>query len=67
MPTFAEQMVTKYETLLLKAAGLSSVNVDGVNVSYRDLASDYEKWKRRVAQEQGARPRIASVDLGGNA
>jgi hypothetical protein len=32
MATFAEQMVTKYETLLQTSAGLDTVSVDGQSV-----------------------------------
>ena len=63
MATFAEQMVTKLETLLLSSAGLRSVNVDGESVTYADLESRYDYWKSRVNRESGDRPITATVDL----
>lgn len=63
MPSFAEQMVTKLETLLLASAGLKSVSVDGEAVSYADLESRYDYWKSRVSRESGDRPLSATVDL----
>jgi hypothetical protein len=64
-PTFAEQMVAKYEALLLEATGLKSVSVAGQMVTYDDLQTQYDLWKGRVAREQGTRPRILSAELGG--
>jgi len=63
MPTFAETMVTKLETLLTASVGLQSVNVDGRAVTYQQLRGEYDYWKSRVAREQGTRPRVAQVDL----
>lgn len=65
MPSFAEQMVTKLETLLLASAGLRSVNVDGETVTYADLESRYDYWKSRVSRESGTRPLSATIDLSG--
>ena len=64
-PTFAEQMVTKLEALLLENAGVQSVNVDGQAVTFTDLQRQYDYWKGKVARESGTRPRVASVNLGG--
>ena len=63
--TFAEQMVEKLEALLLKAAGHSSISVDGQAVTYSDLEAKYNYWKRQVARESGAKPLIADIDLSG--
>lgn len=63
MPSFAETMVTKLETLIASSAGLKSVSVDGEAVTYDDLLKQYDYWKSRVARESGARPRVAQVDL----
>ena len=61
--TFAEQMLEKYEELLLANAGLKQVSVDGQTVSYAELERRYEFWRRRVAVERGSRPRSASIKL----
>jgi archaellin len=67
MATTAETMVTSLETFLASNVGVTSLNIDGVSVSYsraqamRELAY----WKSRVTRETGARPRVATFDLGG--
>jgi len=58
--TFAEQMLEKYEELLLANAGLKQVSVDGQTVSYAELERRYEFWR---AVERGSRPRSASIKL----
>ncbi len=63
MATFADQMVTKYETLLLQAAGLRAVQVDGQSVSYGDLERRHRHWKRIQARERGVRPPAAVIRL----
>jgi hypothetical protein len=65
MATFAEQMVTKYETLLQTSAGLDTVSVDGQSVRYTDVEAKYRYWKREVARQAGQRPQAASINLGG--
>jgi len=65
MATFAQQMVTKYEQLLLENAGLTVVNVDGQQVSYADLEAKYEHWRQRVLKEAGKRPAISRIRLDG--
>lgn len=65
VPTFAETMVTKLETLLLANAGAESVSLDGQAVTFADLERKYDYWKSRVALEQGTKPRVASINLGG--
>lgn len=64
-PTFAEQMVSKYEALLLKSAGLQSVSVEGESMSLADLEGKWEFWKNKVAREGGSKPRIAVIKMGG--
>lgn len=59
-------MVAKYEQLLLENAGAHSVTVDGQSVTFTDLEERYEKWQRKLAAEQGTRPRVAQIDLQGN-
>jgi len=51
MATFAETMLSKYETLLQTATGLDSVTVDGQSVRYADVEAKYRYWKREVARE----------------
>ena len=62
-PTFAEQMVAKYEALLLKCAGLTSVNVDGITTSLANLEAKHAYWKTRVAREAGTRPLASTIRL----
>lgn len=65
MSTFADQMVAKYEALLLANAGLTSINVDGQVVSFADLEAKYQQWKSMAARESGRRPRAAQIKLSG--
>jgi hypothetical protein len=64
-PTFAEQMVAKYETLLLQSAGLQSISVDGQSMSVADLESKWQYWKNQVARENGTKPRLSVIKMGG--
>lgn len=65
-PTFTEQMIAKLEALLLENPGVDRISLpDGRSVSYRDLKAELEYWRRRAAQETAARPRLASINLGG--
>lgn len=64
-PTFAEQMVTKLEALLLANPGASSINIDGTATSYVDLEARLQQYRAQVAREQGTRPRLKTFDLGG--
>jgi len=61
--THAEKMVAKLEELLLANAGVDTVVIDGVRVSYADLEAKLNHWKRQVANEQGTNPRAATIDL----
>jgi 3-deoxy-D-arabino-heptulosonate 7-phosphate (DAHP) synthase len=63
MPTFAQQQVTRLETLLAANVGLKNVTVGNTSVAYEDLEAQYEKWKSKVARENGTRPRVASINL----
>lgn len=64
-PTFAEQMVSKLETVLLESAGLKTVSVSGTVTTFDDVQRQYEFWKSKVAREQGRKPRLVRVDLSG--
>lgn len=65
MPTtFAQDQVTRLETLLAQNTGVESVTVDGQSVKYSDLLKQYEFWKSRAARESGARPVAYNVNLG---
>jgi len=63
MATFAETMLSKYETLLQTSAGLDTVSVDGQSVRYVDLEAKCRRLKREVAREKGQRPQAASINL----
>jgi hypothetical protein len=60
---FTKQMVAKYRGMLLSAAGLSSVTLDGQVVSYQDLQSQYSYWKGKLAQLEGGASRLQTIDL----
>lgn len=62
-PTFAEQMVAKYQEILLKCAGMTSANIDGRQVALSDLEQKLAYWEAKVAREQGGRPQITSIRL----
>ena len=64
-PSFNQQMVTKLQALLLKNVGVQSVTVDGVAVSYADLQRELDHYEARLARENGTKPRIARINLGG--
>jgi hypothetical protein len=64
-PSFAERMVTKLETMLLENVGVTSVNVDGVAVSYADLEEKYAYWKRKRDAEQGRGRTVSQIIVGG--
>ena len=55
MATFAETMLSKYETLLQTSAGLDTVSVDGQSVRYVDVEAKYRYWKREVARQTATR------------
>lgn len=63
--TFAQQMLTKIEALLLANPGVQSITIDGESVSYVDLMKQYDSWASRVARETGTKPRVFQIDLGG--
>ncbi len=65
VPSFASQMVAKYETLISQCVGVASINVDGQQVEYVELERQYLFWKSRAARENGSRPRVAQHYLGG--
>ena len=60
---FADEMVEKYQALLLANAGVKSVNVDGQSLSLDDLESKLEYWSRKVAIADGSRPRVMQINL----
>ncbi|MCE9605076.1 MAG: hypothetical protein K8U03_09275 [Planctomycetia bacterium] len=63
MATFAENMVTKLEAVLLESAGLASTTIDGVTVALSDVEAKYEFWKAKVARENGRKPRVSTISL----
>lgn len=62
-PTFAEQMVSKYEALLLACAGATSINTDGETLSLANLEDKHRYWKSIVAREQQTRPTTFTIDM----
>lgn len=65
MSTFAEQQVSRLETLLTANTGVDSVMVGSRSVKYSDLLKQYDYWKAIVAREGGVRPRAAQINLSG--
>lgn len=63
MPTFAENMVEKYQALLLANAGVKNVNVDGQNLTLDDLEQKLDYWSRKVSRADGSRPRVMQINL----
>ncbi len=63
MPTFAENMVEKYQALLLANAGVKNVNVDGQNLTLDDLEKKLDYWSRKVSRADGSRPRVMQINL----
>lgn len=64
-PTFAQQMVTKLQAMLLANAGLESVMIDGIATKFSDLEAKLAYWQSKVDAEQGTRSRVTSINLGG--
>lgn len=63
-PTFAQTMLTKYESLLEANAGLKSVVVDGVQTTFEDLTTQWKFWKNEVAKADGnGKPRLSAVEM----
>lgn len=65
MATFAEDQVTRLETLLASNVGVAEVVVGNTRVKYDDLLKQYDYWKAKVARESGSRPRAAQINLDG--
>ena len=63
MATFAEDMVEKYQALLMANAGVKNVSVDGQNLTLDDLEEKLEYWSRKVAAANGTRPRVLQINL----
>lgn len=60
---FAEQMVNKYEKLLLDNAGVKSVSVDGQSVTYSDLKKEYKSWKNQLDASTGGKAGVLQIKL----
>ena len=63
-PTFEAQMVTKLQALLLGNPGATEIDVDGQRISYADCVERLKYFERRVAIQNGTRPRTGNVNLG---
>lgn len=62
--SFATEQVARLETLMAANPGATSVNVDGQQVGFADLAKLWQFWKTVAARESGTRPRVAQIKLG---
>ncbi|HUX01273.1 MAG TPA: hypothetical protein VMY35_09890 [Phycisphaerae bacterium] len=63
MSTHAEQMVARFQDLLLANAGVTSVSIDGVSVTYGELERRLAYWERKVGIALGTRPRVSRPRL----
>lgn len=64
-PTFAEQMLARIEAALLESAGVKSAVIAGQTVSFDDLVAQRDHWRREIQKEQGGRPLMLEVHMGG--
>jgi len=67
MAATAAEMVDLLKTALETNAGVVTVNVNGLNVTYnRDQAlRELTFWERRAGREAGTRPVTAGINLSG--
>lgn len=63
--SFAYHQVERLERLLTNNVGVKSITVGNTLVSYDDLLKQYDYWKRKVARENGRRPRASQINLSG--
>ena len=68
-PTFAEQMVSKIQQVLLANAGASTVSFDGQTTTFENLERKLSFWETRVAREAATptRPLFSAINLSGGA
>ncbi|MFO1046029.1 MAG: hypothetical protein U0941_29985 [Planctomycetaceae bacterium] len=64
-PTFAEQMVTKLQQLLLANPLATSITIDGTTTTFADAQQRLEHYQSIVAREQGTRKPFNPFPLGG--
>lgn len=48
---------------MARHVGQRQVQVDGTMITFENLEKKYLFWKNQVAQEAGARARVAEIDL----
>lgn len=63
--TFNEQMVSILEARALELAGVRETGADGDRVVLQDIKKELEYYRRQVAIEQGTRPRMTQIQMGG--
>jgi hypothetical protein len=61
--TFAYHQMMKLEKLLASNVGVKQVTVGNTTIAYEDLLKQYDYWKRKVARENGCRPRASQINL----
>jgi len=64
--SFSEEMVETLETRLRELVGVKETGTDQEKTVFQDLTKQYEYWKKQVAIENGTRPRIVAIDMGGS-
>lgn len=62
---FAEEMIAKYQAIMLKSAGLRSVSVEGESMSLDDIEAKWTFWKKERNRIKGTKPKIAVIRMGG--
>lgn len=60
---FAARMVARYRELLLRAAGMTSISVDGQQVSYTALENGYATWLAKLNRLNNTRPLVLSIGM----
>jgi len=63
--SFNSDQVKRLQTILAENVGVQSVMVNGQSVSYADLEAKLDYYENKVARENGTRPRVFTVELGG--
>lgn len=64
--SFATEQLARIERVLAENPGVSSINVDGVQVTYAELMAQRRDLKSEIARERGRGPVVSRICLGGN-
>ena len=64
--SFATEMVETLQERLRQLVGVKETSTDGEKTVFQDLTKQLEYWERRVAIEEGTKPRISVIQMGGS-